>query len=783
MTSRVHDFPLAALVGQEQLKTALLLCAVNPGIGGVLIRGDKGSAKSTAARGLAAVMAPIQRIIGCAYNCAPGEPAASCEVCNVPQREAETTPVPFVNLPLGASEDRVLGSLDFERALKDGRKAFQPGLLASAHRGILYIDEVNLLPDHLVDVLLDAAAMSVNRVQREGLSVQHPARIALVGTMNQEEGELRPQLLDRFGLMVEVRAPPEPRLRAEIVRRRLAWEADPEGFANTWGAQQLALREQVLRAQILLPKVTLAEGLLVLISELCCSQSVTSLRADLVMNKAARALAALQGRTRVEPDDLTEAAMLVLPHRRRSRPFEEPGLDEGELQRVMRRANANGALGGGDDGERDANGGAGFNGDPAGDDDEEHDASGRANSNRDPGGDAGGENDPNGYGRTGSGALDGRGKDPRGARRAKSRAGERDGTAGGGAADDGSGDGDGAAAAGRRLRDSGAGGGSGHGDGAPGDESVGGEGNAGERDEQVFAAGVGRAPPRIELKSGFVAGAVVGRRSVAAESRRGREVRAVPDRRPTDLAITATLHHSLMRTGGRLEVAAEDLHQKVRAGRHGTLILFVVDASGSMAALQRMALVKATVLSLLRDAYERRDEVGVIAFRGTRAELLLAPTRSVDTAQRQLRDLPTGGRTPLAHALQVASDVLNRSSGPTRPEPLVIVLSDGKAHVPIGQAGDWSHGSGDVPGGDWSGGSGNVSSGDAWQQALHYASSLARNAVAALVLDTEVGFVRMGRAQGLADTLGAQCLSLEEFGAESLSLTIRGHIRGKRCAS
>ena len=204
----VLNFPLAALVGQEQLKYALLLCAVNPGIGGVLIRGDKGSAKSTAARGLAGVMAPIVRMAGCQYNCAPGEPASACEVCNGPQPAAETTPVPFINLPLGASEDRVLGSLDFEQALKDGRKAFQAGTVGlgssrhSVHR------RGGLLPDHLlVDVLLDAAAMGVNRVQREGLAVQHPARIALVGTMNPEEGELRPQLLDRFGLIVEVQAP------------------------------------------------------------------------------------------------------------------------------------------------------------------------------------------------------------------------------------------------------------------------------------------------------------------------------------------------------------------------------------------------------------------------------------------------------------------------------------------------------------------------------------------------------------------------------------------------
>ncbi len=404
MTQTVYDFPLAALVGQEQLKSALLLCAVNPGIGGVLIRGDKGSAKSTAARGLAGVMAPIERVVGCAYNCAPGEPSASCEVCNGAASSVETTPVPFVNLPLGASEDRVLGSLDFERALKDGRKAFQPGLLASAHRGILYIDEVNLLPDHLVDVLLDAAAMGINRVQREGLSIQHPARIALVGTMNQEEGELRPQLLDRFGMMVEVRAPQEPRLRAEIVRRRLAWEADPEGFGRAWSDQQAALREQVLHAQGLLPKVTVAEGLLLLISELCCSQGVTSLRADLVMNKAARALAALHGRTNVEADDLSQAAMLVLPHRRRVRPFEQPGVDENELQRFMQKAAARPPEG---DGEEGADG-AGANGaDPDGSDgrNERGDRAGDA--------EAGGANDRSGGRDAGGRGGEGRSGDDR----------------------------------------------------------------------------------------------------------------------------------------------------------------------------------------------------------------------------------------------------------------------------------------------------------------------------------------------------------------------------------
>jgi magnesium chelatase subunit D len=589
--------------------------------------------------------------------------------------------VPFVNLPLGASEDRVLGSLDFERALKEGRKAFQPGLLASAHRGILYIDEVNLLPDHLVDVLLDAAAMGINRVQREGLAVQHPARIALVGTMNQEEGELRPQLLDRFGMMVEVRAPREPRVRTEIVRRRLAWEADPEAFGRTWQPQQAVLRGQVLRAQALLPEVTIAEGLLELISELCCSQGVTSLRADLVMNKAARALAALHGRTRVEPEDLSQAAMLVLPHRRRARPFEQPGLDEGELRTVMQRA-----------GERSAS---------------VEDAR-----------DSGGASDAGGL----------RGDADEGRRDGEAGA-ERQGISRSTAEDTG-----------------------GHGGDTGGAEVI----------EHVFSARGAAPPPRINVKSGALDAGGGGRRNVAAESRRGRELRAVPNARPSDLAVTATLHHSLLRTGGlppggRLEVTAEDLHQKVRSGRQGSLILFVVDASGSMAALRRMEMVKGTVLALLRDAYERRDEVGVIAFRGTQAELLLSPTRSVDMAERQLRELPTGGRTPLAHALQVASGLLNQNSGSSCPQPLLIVLSDGKANVPLDGVGD------------------------AWEQALQYAQAFARKDVPALVLDTEVGFVRMGRARDLAAAFNAPCLSLEELSStEHLTLTIRGHLNANR---
>jgi magnesium chelatase subunit D len=692
MTSANCDFPLAALVGQEQLKTALLLCAVNPAIGGVLIRGDKGSAKSTAARGLAGVMAPVERVVGCVYNCEPSEPASACEVCNGVQRFMETTPVPFVNLPLGASEDRVLGSLDFERALKDGRKAFQPGLLASAHRGILYIDEVNLLPDHLVDVLLDAAAMGVNRVQREGLSLQHPARIALLGTMNQEEGELRPQLLDRFGMMVDVRAPLEPSLRIEIVKRRLAWEANPMTFNEAWRAGQRALCEQVLRAQALLPQVVLTDGLLMLISELCCSQGVTSLRADLVMNKAARALAALNGRGSVHPDDLAQAAMLVLPHRRRMKPFEQPGLDEDELEQLLRKATAS-------SGDSAPTSRHTPDDTPDGD---TRDASVRV-SGRDPElGHGPGDSDENGGGYSG-----GEGKEH--SPSSKDGRGTTDGN-------------------------------------EPSD--------AGESQGPVFSPSMVGPAPRIEVKSASFKG-VVGRRSASVDSRRGREVRAIPEERPTDLAVTATLHHALLRTGGRspegrLEVVRRDFHQKVKAGRQGSLILFVVDASGSMAALSRMQMVKGTVLSLLHDAYQRRDEVGVITFRGTRAEVLLPPTRSVDTAERHLRELPTGGRTPLAHALSLAHELLSRAPALQRPEPLLIVLSDGRANVSLDEQGD------------------------PWQQSLECARALAKKRIAGLVLDTEAGYLRTGRARELGTALGMQCLSVEEFNSGSLHMTIRG---------
>ena len=609
-------FPFSAVVGQPQLQTALLLCAVDPSMGGVLIRGDKGTAKSTAARALAAILPPIARVAGCAFNCTG--PNGHCDVCSA-DAVAAASAVPFITLPLGATEDRVLGSLDIASALQGGKRIFQPGLLASAHRGILYIDEVNLLADHLVDVLLDVAAMGVNSVQREGLSISHPARITLVGTMNLEEGDLRPQLLDRFALMVEVTAPRDKTVRAEVVRRRIAYEADPAAFTQRWAPQQDALRAQLARAQQLLAQVALDDAMLDLISHLCCEFDVASLRADIVMHKASRALAALDGRKCVTPDDVRTAATLVLPHRRRRKPFEQPGLDQDKLDELMRDAA------------------------PQQPSEEEQEGS--------------------------------------------------------------------------------------------------------EPEEHLFAAGAAAPAPTLTVASTRAPG-MAGRRSITANAARGHVVRAVPNAQPTSLAIQSTLRSAALREPGQLNVTRADLHQQVRAGQSANLILFVVDASGSMAAQRRMEAVKGSVLALLTDAYQRRDEVAVIAFRGPKAQLQLAPTRSVERAEQGLRDLPTGGRTPLPHALQLTLETLQGRAKDSAP-PLLVVLTDGKANVALAEGGD------------------------PWRETLELAGMLA---VPALVIDTETGYLKLGRATQLALALGAECLTLDQLNSDKLVLTIRAQL-------
>lgn len=318
-------YPFSAIVGQEEMKRALLIAAVDPRIGGVMIFGDRGTGKSTAARALAATLPPIAMVAGCRFNSAPEAVEASPD--HVPGAKVRTVkaPVPFVDLPLGATEDRVLGTLDLERALAAGEKRFEPGLLAKAHRGFLYIDEINLLEDHVVDLLLDVAASGENLVERDGLSIRHPARFVLIGSGNPEEGELRPQLLDRFGLSVEVRTPQELDARVEIMRRCDAQERDPEGFAGAWRAEDEKILKRIAKAKKALPQVETPEPLLSDMAVLCKAVGADGLRGELTLMRGSRALAALEGAKAVKRSHLKAIAPLALRHRLRRNVLDETG--------------------------------------------------------------------------------------------------------------------------------------------------------------------------------------------------------------------------------------------------------------------------------------------------------------------------------------------------------------------------------------------------------------------------------------------------------------------------
>ncbi|RBY90345.1 putative cobaltochelatase [Blastococcus sp. TBT05-19] len=673
------SFPFAAVVGMDDLRLALLLNAVSPAVGGVLVRGEKGTAKSTTVRALTAVLPPVDVVAGCRFGCDPAAPDPACpDGPHEPGVAAQTRPARLVELPVGASEDRLVGSLDLERALTEGVKAFEPGLLAAAHRGVLYVDEVNLLHDHLVDLLLDAAAMGTAYVEREGISVRHAARFLLVGTMNPEEGELRPQLLDRFGLTVEVAAPRDPDVRAEVVRRRFASDADPAGFAATWAAEETALAGRIAAARELLPRVVLSDDALRQVTAVCAAFDVDGLRADLVTARAAMAHAAWCGREEVTEDDVRVAARLALPHRRRRNPFDAPGLDDDTLDRALEDSRPD------DDPPPPPDGPEDDGPDPAG-----------------PSPDGGSTPDGGGPG----------GDDPDGGRNGHF----------GPAAEGGSEDGE-----------------------APR------SGPAPER------AAVAPADPvrvrRLEVP-GIGAGAP-GRRS-RARSERGRVVGSTRPAGPvTRLHLPATVlaaaphQHARGRTGPGLRVVRDDLRQAVLEGREGNLVLFVVDASGSMGARSRMAAVKGAVLSLLLDAYQRRDKVGLVTFRGGDAELALPPTWSVEAAAARLTGLPTGGRTPLAAGLLRAAEVLRveRVRDPRR-RPLLVVVTDGRATGARG--------------------------GDHLGEARRAAALLAGTGTSAVVVDCESGPVRLGLAAALGTVLGAETLRLDELGADSLAGTVR----------
>lgn len=332
---RTAVYPFTAIVGQEDMKLSLILNVINPALGGVLIKGEKGTAKSTAVRALAELLPPLPAVQGCKFHCDPHSSQLCDECASAGSLPEETLQMRVVELPVSATEDRVVGTLDIEHAIKHGEKKFEAGILAQANRNILYVDEINLLDDHVVDVLLDAAAMGVNTVEREGVSYSHPARFVLVGTMNPEEGDIRPQLLDRFGLSVVVTGEHDPLQRVEVIKRRLAYENDAEGFIAGYAEEQQELAEKIIAAGKLLPEVTIADKLLETVAKLSVELGVDGHRADITVIKTALTVAAFYGRREATLADLKQAAKLVLPHRMRRRPFEEGELDWSKVESFL----------------------------------------------------------------------------------------------------------------------------------------------------------------------------------------------------------------------------------------------------------------------------------------------------------------------------------------------------------------------------------------------------------------------------------------------------------------
>ena len=659
--------PFMAVVGQDDARLALLLGAVDPGIGGVLLTGEKGTAKTTLVRGLAGILPGISVAAKCRFSCDPANPDPGCPDGPHPPGGAAThRPARLVELPLGATDDNVTGSLDVPRVLAGAgtAEAFAPGLLALANRGVLYVDEINLLPDHIVDVLLDAAATGSTSVEREGISLRHASSFLLVGTMNPEEGELRPQLLDRFGLCVPVVASADPERRAAVVRARLEHDRSPSASAQAFESLERDATSRITAARARLRSVQISDGELLRITTACAALGVDGMRGDLVTCRTAIAHAAWQQRDEVIGEDVRVAARLALPHRQRRGPFDDPGADAAKLDEAL-----------GPDAPEDRDG-----------DGPDNDGGG------------GGSPDP---------GEDGSGPPPQ-----------------------------------SRAQDT-------------------------ERREEPAApapAGVS-APPGTAFQVRRLAASGLGsghegRRS-GSRGPHGRPIASIRSSRRPELLPTLRAA-VLARPGAEVTVTPGDLRVSLRRGRESNLIVLLLDTSGSMAARRRSAAVSTAALSLLDDAYRRRDKVALLTFRGDGATVVVPPTSSVELAARRLRDLPVGGRTPLAAGLEAVRQLVRRERwrDPAR-RPILVVITDGRAT------------------------GGRV----AVAEANRSAASLARTGATSIVVDAEEGPVRLGLAAEIAGHLAAELVTIPGLAAaagpvrEQASSVLASIIRAKEAAA
>ena len=660
--------PFSAVVGQDDARLALLLGAVDPGLGGVLLTGEKGTAKTTLVRGLAALLPSISVVAKCRFSCDPASPDPGCpDGPHPPGSAAEHRPARLVELPLGATDDNVTGSLDVPRVLAGAgtAEAFAPGLLALANRGVLYVDEINLLPDHIVDVLLDAAATGSTSVEREGISLRHASSFLLVGTMNPEEGELRPQLLDRFGLCVPVVASDDPVRRAAVIRARLDHDRSPAASVKAHEFLERDATSRIAGARARVRNVQIKDRELLRVATACAALGVDGMRGDLVTCRAAIAHAAWQQRDEVTGEDVRVAARLALPHRQRRGPFDDPGNDEAKLDEAL------GPDAPDDDGPDDDGGG---------------------------GGGGSGERPDSGD----SGA-----QPP-----AESRAQETE----------------------RREEPA-----------APAPAGVSAPPGAAFKVRRLTASGLGSGQE--------------GRRS-GSRGPHGRPIASIRSSRRPELLPTLRAA-VLARPGAPVTVTPGDLRVSLRRGRESNLIVLLLDTSGSMAARRRSAAVSTAALSLLGDAYRRRDKVALLTFRGDGATVVVPPTSSVELAARRLRDLPVGGRTPLAAGLESVRQLVRREHwrDPAR-RPILVVITDGRA----------------------TGGRAAVA------EANRTAAALARTGATSIVVDAEEGPVRLGLAGEIARHLNAELVTIPGLAAQAGPLREQaGHalarlIRFKRVA-
>ncbi|MGD9248551.1 MAG: putative cobaltochelatase [Desulfobacteraceae bacterium] len=666
-------FPFSAIVGQEQLKLALILNAINPAVGGVLIRGEKGTAKSTAVRALAALLPEINVVKGCPYACDPDQPQHLCDQCrdNAGRVQTGQRRIGVVTLPLNATEDRVAGGIDFNLAVKKGVRVLQPGLLAKAHRGILYVDEVNLLDDHIVDIILDAAASGRNVVEREGISFTHASLFILVGTMNPEEGELRPQLLDRFGLCVDVASEKDVEKRIVLMQQREAYDADPRRFIQQFETGNEKNAAQIISARKFLKNVKLAGHLRTLICELCTENNVAGHRADLVIEQAARAMAALRQHSEVTVEDIKEVALLALSHRKREAapPPPPPSPPEHDHE------------------------------DPPESNEEET----QENEERQ-------QEEP----------QEGQSAPPE---EMSPSDGQED-----------------AHADNQDKEDN------------RGDNAI----------EQIFDVGETFKVKKIASPKDRVFRRGSGRRSrTRVSQKQGRYVKSVAGRNTSDVALDASLRaaapYQLRRKNGNglaVVLQQEDIRGKIREKRIGNFLLFAVDASGSMGARGRMVASKGAIMSLLLDAYQKRDRVAMVSFRKDEAVVNLPPTSSIELAANLLKEMPVGGRTPLSAGLASSYEVLrNYLLREPAARPIAIIITDGKSNMAMGEK-------------------------KPLDEAYAFAERLAMDErIRFIVVDTEDnGLVTFGLAQKLASAMNAQYFKIEDLKADTLLNIVKGEV-------